>query len=146
MEDFKLVAVKCKSCDSGLTVEVNDSVVYCGSCGNGWEIVNDELQPLEINFAKALIQGQGEVVYRPFWLVKTYLKINSRDASGGWTSTLFGGNSKATEGDVTFYVPAFWMTIESVKSIGGTFTVKNPVASPPQSPLPFGIGILLLLL
>lgn len=130
MEDFKLVAVKCKSCDSGLTVEVNDSVVYCGSCGNGWEIVKDELQPLEINFAKPLIQGQGEVVYRPFWLVKTYLKINSRDASGGWTSTLFGGNTKATEGEVTFYVPAFWMTIESVKNIGGTFTVKNPVASP----------------
>lgn len=129
MDDFKLVAVKCKSCDSGLTIEVNDNVVYCSSCGNGWEIVNDELQPLEINFAKPLIQGQGEMVYKPFWLVNTYLKINSRDASGGWVSTLFGG-SNATEGNVLFYVPAFWMTIESVKNIGGTFTVKNPVASP----------------
>jgi hypothetical protein len=129
MEDFKLIAVKCKSCDSGLTVEVNDSIVYCSSCGNGWEIVNDELQPIEINFGKALIQGQGELVYKGFWLVDAYVKILSRDASGGWVSTLFGGSNK-TEGEVLFYVPAFWMGIESVKNIGVNFTTKNPVASP----------------
>lgn len=132
MDDFKIVAVKCKSCDSGLTAEINDNVVYCSSCGNGWEIVDDQLVPLEINFAAPLIQGQGDLTYKPFWLVDTYLKILSRDATGGWTSTLFGGggSSNQTEGNVLFYVPAFWMTIESVKNIGGTFTTKNPVASP----------------
>ncbi len=131
MDDFKLVAVKCKSCDSGLTTEVNDNVVYCASCGNGWEIVDGGLVPIDINFAKPLIQGTGELIYKPFWLVDTYLKIISRDASGGWTTTLFGGgSSNQTEGNVLFYVPAFWMTIESVKNLGGTFTTKNPVASP----------------
>jgi hypothetical protein len=130
MDDFKLIAVKCKSCDSGLTVEINDNVVYCASCGNGWEIVDDQLVPLEVNFAAPLIKGQGDLIYKPFWLVDTYLKILSRDAAGGWVSTLFGGSSNQTEGNVLFYVPAFWMTIESVKNIGGTFTIKNPVASP----------------
>lgn len=130
MEDFKLIALKCPSCDSGLVVEINDNVVYCSSCGNGYEIKNDELVPIEINFAKPLVQGQGEIVYKPFWLVNAYVKILSRDSSGGWVSNLFGGKSNQTEGDVLFYVPAFWMTIESVKNIGGTFTLKNPVASP----------------
>jgi hypothetical protein len=129
MEDFKLIAVKCKSCDSGLTVEMNDNIVYCSSCGNGWEIVNEELIPVEIGFAKPLIQGQGELVYKGFWLVDTYVKIHSRDSSGGWISSLFGGANK-TEGDVLFYVPAFWMPIESVKQIGVTFTTKNAVPSP----------------
>jgi hypothetical protein len=129
MEDFKLIALKCPSCDSGLTVEINDTVVYCASCGNGFEIKDDKLEPIEINFGKPLIQGQGEIVYKPFWILNTYVKILSRDSSGGWVSNLFGG-SKKTEGDVLFYVPAFWMTIDSVKNIGGTFTLKNPVASP----------------
>ena len=129
MEDFKLIAVKCKSCDSGLTVEMNDNIVYCSSCGNGWEIVNDDLVPIEIGFAKPLIQGQGEIVYKGFWLVDTYVKINSRDSSGGWISSLFGGANK-TEGDVKFYVPAFWMPIESAKQLGVAFTTKNAVPSP----------------
>jgi hypothetical protein len=129
LEDFKLIAVKCKSCDSGLTVEMNDNIVYCASCGNGWEIVNDELVPIEIGFAKPLVQGQGELVYKGFWLVDAYVRIHSRDSSGGWISSLFGGSNK-TEGDVKFYVPAFWMPIESAKQIGVTFTTKNAVPSP----------------
>jgi hypothetical protein len=129
MEDFKLIAVKCKSCDSGLTVEMNDKIVYCSSCGNGWEIVNDDLVPIEIGFAKPLVQGQGEIVYKGFWLVDTYVKILSRDSSGGWISSLFGGSNK-TEGDVKFYVPAFWMPIESAKQLGVAFTTKNAVPSP----------------
>lgn len=129
-EDFKLIAIKCDSCDSGLVVEVNDNVVYCSSCGNGYEIVNDKLFPIEINFAKPLIQGQGEMIYKPFWIMDIYVNILSRDSSGGWLSNLFGGNSKQTEGVVKFYVPSFWMHIDSVKNLGVNFTLKNPVASP----------------
>jgi uncharacterized protein (DUF2164 family) len=130
LDDFKLIALKCKKCDSGLTVEVNDNVVYCSSCGSGFEIIDGELVPMEINFAKPLISGQGEMVYKPFWLLKTNLKILSRDSSGGWLSNIFGGNSNKTEGEVLFYVPAFWMTIDSVKNIGSMFTQRNPVTSP----------------
>jgi hypothetical protein len=129
MEDFKIIALKCKSCGGGLTVEVNDKVVYCFNCGNGYEIVKNNLVPIEINFAKPLIAGPGQAVYKPFWLLNTHVKILSRDASGGWVSNLFGGSNQ-TEGDFLFYVPAFWMTIDSVKNIGGTFTLKNPVSSP----------------
>jgi hypothetical protein len=129
MEDFKLIALKCPTCDSGLMVEVNDTVCYCSSCGNGYEIKDDQLVPIEVNFAKPLVQGQGEIIYKPFWTLNSYVKILSRDASGGWVSNLFGSKNKP-EGDVLFYVPAFWMTIDSVKNIGGAFTTKNPVASP----------------
>ncbi|MFI5145025.1 MAG: hypothetical protein ACHQJ4_05460 [Ignavibacteria bacterium] len=129
MEDFKLIALKCNSCGSGLTVEVNDYVCYCASCGNGYEIVDDKLVPMEVNFAHPDLPGQGEVIYKPFWLMNINVNILSRDASGGFISNLFGSSNK-TQGDVLFYVPAFWMTIDSVKNIGGTFTMKNPVASP----------------
>jgi hypothetical protein len=129
MEDFRLIAVKCKSCDSGLTVDVNDNIVYCSSCGNGWEIIKDELHPIEIGFAKPILQGNGELVYKGFWLVDAYVKILSRDSSGGWISSFFGSDNK-TEGNITFYVPAFWLTIESVKNIGSQFTLRNPVPNP----------------
>lgn len=129
MEDFKVVALKCKSCDSGLMIDVNDVVAYCSNCGNGWEIQNDTLVPIDINFAKPLVQGQGDIVYKPFWLVNANVNIISRDAAGQWVSSIFGG-SHQTQGDVLFYVPAFWMTIESVKNLGGQLTMKNPVASP----------------
>jgi len=129
MEDFRLIAVKCKSCDSGLTVDVNDTIVYCSSCGNGWEIINDQLHPIEIGFAKPVMKGEGELVYKGFWLVDAHVKILSRDSSGGWITSLFGSDNK-TEGNITFYVPAFWLTIESVKNIGSQFTLRNPVPNP----------------
>lgn len=129
MADFQIIALKCNTCNSGLTVDVNDYVAYCPNCGNGYEIISDQLVPIEVNFAKPLISGQGEVIYRPFWLMNVNVNIISRDASGGWVSNLFGGSNK-TQGDVLFYVPAFWLTIDSVKNIGGNFTMKNPVASP----------------
>jgi hypothetical protein len=135
MEDFKLIALKCPSCDSGLIVEVNDSVVYCSSCGNGYEIINDELIPIEVNFAKPIVQGQGEIVYKPFWLLNTKVDIHNREASGGWVSNLFGGN-KSSDGSILFYVPGFWTDIESVKQLGVNFTIKNPVASPQKFNVP----------
>jgi hypothetical protein len=135
MEDFKLIAVQCPSCSSGLTVEVNDNIVYCSSCGNGYEIINDKLEPIDINFAHPVVTGQGDVVYKPFWLVKTNVNIISRDASGGWISNLFGSSGK-NSGNITFYVPAFWMDIESMSKLGTNFTQKNPVASPQKYNVP----------
>jgi hypothetical protein len=129
MADFQIKALKCTSCNGELTVDANDYVAYCSNCGNGYEIVTDKLVPIEVNFAKPLLSGQGEIVYRPFWLMNLNVNIISRDSSGGWVSNLFGGSNK-TQGDVLFYVPAFWLTIDSVKNIGGTFTMKNPIASP----------------
>ena len=129
MEDFQLIALKCTSCGGQLAVEINDYVVYCFNCGNGYEIVEGKLVPIEVNFAHPAIQGQGDVVYKPFWLMNINVNITSRDASGSFVSNIFGGSHKM-QGDVLFYVPAFWMTIDSVKNIGSTFTLKNPAASP----------------
>jgi hypothetical protein len=129
MSDFKLEAIKCKNCGSGLVVEINDYVTYCGSCGSGFEIVNGELQPIEINFSATAIPGNSEVVYKPFWLMKTNVEILERTAAGGFMKNLFGGSS-ATSGEITFYIPAFYCTLDNLKKIASTFTQKNPVASP----------------
>gem|GEM_PF-6610580 len=87
--DFKLIAVKCKNCDSGLVVEVNDNITYCMSCGSGFEIIVDgELIPIEINFAAATIRGNGEPIYKPFWLLKTTVTIHERNALSQFTKEM----------------------------------------------------------
>lgn len=130
MSDFKLEAVKCKKCDSGLMVEINDNIVYCSSCGSGFEIINGELTPIEINFAAAALRGEGEMIYKPFWLLKTQINIAERKASGNFLKNLFGGSSENTSGNITFYIPAFFCSIESMKDLATQFTMRNPVASP----------------
>lgn len=130
MSDFKLEAVKCRQCGSGLVVEVNDNIVYCTSCGSGFEILNGELIPIEINFAAAAIRGEGEVVYKPFWLLKTNISISERNASGNFLKNIFGGSNDITSGEITFYIPAFYCSLEVIKNLATQFTLKNPVASP----------------
>jgi hypothetical protein len=129
MFEFKLVAVKCKNCGSGLVVEVNDNITYCTSCGSGFEIIDGELQPIEINFAAAAIRDEGEMVYKPFWLVKTDVNILERNASGAFLKNLFGGNSSSS-GSINFYIPAFFCPLETMKNLATQFTAKNPAASP----------------
>lgn len=130
MSDFILEAVKCKKCGSGLLVEVNDNIVYCSSCGSGFEIVKGELIPIEINFAAATIGSEGEMIYKPFWLLKTHISITGRKASGNFLKNIFGGSSDNTSGDITFYIPAFYCSIEVMKNLATQFTIRNPVASP----------------
>ena len=130
MSDFKLVAIKCKTCDSGLVVAVNDNITYCQSCGSGWEIIEGELKPIEINFAAAAMRGDGELIYKPFWLVTANIHIHSRESSGGFFSNLFGGNKEQTSGTIKFYVPAFTCDLEKMKNIALAFTSSNPAPSP----------------
>lgn len=129
MSDFKLEAIKCKNCGSGLVVEINDNITYCGSCGSGFEIINGELSPIEINFASAAIPGNSEMVYKPFWLIKADVEILERTSSGGFFKNLFGGKQENT-GSIIFYIPAFYCNLDSVKELASAFTQKNPVASP----------------
>ncbi|HMQ67951.1 MAG TPA: hypothetical protein PKA90_03140 [Ignavibacteria bacterium] len=130
MSDFKLEAVKCKQCGSGLVVEVNDNIVYCASCGSGFEIINGEMSPIEINFASAAIREDGELIYKPFWLLKTNISILERNASGNFLKNIFGGSNDNTSGEIIFYIPAFYCSLEVMKNLATQFTIKNPVASP----------------
>lgn len=130
MSDFVLEAVKCKKCGSGLLVEVNDNIVYCSSCGSGFEIINGELLPIEINFAAAALRGEGDMIYKPFWLIKTNINIADRKATGNFLKNIFGGSNQASSGSITFYIPAFYCSIDALKHLATQFTMSNPVASP----------------
>lgn len=126
---FKLEAVNCKNCGSGLVVEVNDNIVYCSSCGSGFEIIGDEMIPVEINFANPAFRDNAETVYKPFWYIKSHVDILERTSSGGFLSKVFGAKNENSF-DIKFYIPAFYCTIESMKALSQAFTAKNPVASP----------------
>ncbi|MEO6695542.1 MAG: hypothetical protein ABIY50_09075 [Ignavibacteria bacterium] len=130
MSDFKLEAVKCRSCGSGLIIEVNDNIVYCSSCGSGFEILNGDLIPIEINFAAAAIPSEGEMIYKPFWLIKVNVNILERKAKGEFLKNLFGSSGEMTSGDITFYIPAFYCPLDTMKEFATQFTLRHPVASP----------------
>ena len=130
MSDFKLEAVKCRSCGSGLVIEVNDNIVYCSSCGSGFEIVEGELTPIEINFAAAALRSEGEMIYKPFWLLKIKVDILERKAKGEFLKNLFGGSGELTSGEVSFYIPAFYCHLDTMKNLATEFTLQHPVASP----------------
>ncbi|MGV8017905.1 MAG: hypothetical protein AB2L26_06930 [Ignavibacteria bacterium] len=129
MSEFKLEAIKCKNCGSGLMVEINDFVTYCTNCGSGFEIVNGLLQPIEVNFAQPARPAEGEIVYKPFWILKTNVTILERTSSGGFLKNLFGGNDGAG-GAIKFYIPAFRLPVDNMREMASAFTIKDPVASP----------------
>ncbi len=126
---FKLESIKCKNCGSGLVVELNDLVTYCTSCGSGFEIENGELQPVEVNFAAAAVRSDGEMVYKPFWLVRTDVEITKRKASGGFFDKMFGDKPQM-KFSLNFYIPAFDCDVETMKFLAQTFTAQNPAKSP----------------
>ncbi|HQY21765.1 MAG TPA: hypothetical protein PLD63_14220 [Ignavibacteria bacterium] len=130
MSDFILEAVKCKNCGSGLAVEVNDNIVYCTSCGSGFEEIDGEMKNINIDFASAAIRSEGELIYKPFWLLHTTITVHERKATGNFIKNLFGGSNDFTNGDILFYIPAFYCNLENLKNLSTQFTMKNPVASP----------------
>lgn len=130
MNDFKLEAINCKNCRSGLVVEVNDNIIYCSSCGSGFEIIEGELSPIEINFAAPALKAEGEIIYKPFWYIKSKIDILERKAGGQFLKNLFGGSNNSPSGNITFYIPAFYCSIDSMKNLATQFTMRHPVASP----------------
>ncbi len=137
MADFILEAVICKNCGSGLMVEVNDNITYCTNCGSGYEIEDGNLNPIEINFAAAAIRSEGEIVYKPFWLMKANVNVTDRQADGGIFKSMFGKADGTGSASVNFYIPAFYCDVNKMKRISMAFTAANPVASPQKynSPL-----------
>jgi len=129
MANFKLEVVKCKNCASGLVVELNDSITYCMSCNNGYEIIDGELYSIEINFANAALPPEGELIYKPFWYLKTNVEILVRESDAGFFSRTFG-NTNTTSGSVNFYIPAFSCPIEFTRQLAIAYTQRNPVSSP----------------
>lgn len=130
---LRLVALKCEKCGSLLDADQNDVVYYCNNCDTGYELINemDELAPAEVDFALPANVLDAEVIYYPFWVFDTDIKISSRDASG--TSSVSGElfKKKQNDGDVTnsvkkFYVPAFDTSLENIKQLGLGFTRQQP--------------------
>lgn len=126
---FKIEAIHCKNCGSGLVVEVNDNITYCSSCGSGFEIVEGELQPIEINFLNPAIREEANLIFKPFWFIKSHVEILERTSKGGIFQKMFGKENENSF-DLNFYIPAFYCSLETMKNLAKLFTAKNPVASP----------------
>lgn len=130
MSDIRITAIQCANCGSTLSVEVNDMITYCISCGSGFELVDGKLQPIEINFIAPIHSQPGELIYKPFWKLETSVNIIERYASEGFLKKLFSGNTPGAEGIVNFVIPAFDCSIDSLKKLAMHYTFQAPGLSP----------------
>ena len=126
---FKLETVQCKNCGSGLSVELNDNITYCTSCGSGFEILEDVASPINVGFIPPAIREEAEIIYKPFWLVNAHINILERTSTGGALTKMFGSENENSF-DMKFYIPAFYCNLDSMKGLAQVFTAKNPGASP----------------
>ncbi len=130
---LRLVALKCNKCGSLLRAEPNDLVYYCNNCGTGFELINekDELVVVNIDFALPIKKQDAEILYLPFWVFETDIRINSRDSSAtpgsaaGFIKNIFSGGD-GRKPVTKFYVPAFDTPITNIRKLGIEFTKNQP--------------------
>lgn len=130
MSDIYIIAIKCANCGSTLSVEINDVITYCTSCGSGFELVDGKLCPIEVNFISPIKPQQGDLIYKPFWELKANVSIIERDASGGFLRKIFTGSASEGGGMLNFVIPAFDCSIESLKKLAMYYTFQTPILSP----------------
>ncbi len=58
------------------------------------------------------------------------MNIVERKAGGKLLRSLFGDSHNSSSGDLTFYIPAFHCSLDTIKNLATQFTMKHPVASP----------------
>jgi len=122
-----VVPLNCESCGSLLESEDRDLAFRCANCGQGYALVEGGLKRLTVKSASPKLQERGEVQYYPFWVLKAEVMIESRDASGGFFSSLLGGGGSGRPGGaIAFYVPGFDAPLEVLKQLSVEFTKEQP--------------------
>jgi hypothetical protein len=103
----KVTQIKCPKCNTPIFYKYVDSVFLCDNCGT-MHVRDAGIETLEMNVGRFTRQGDGERVYRPFWVASVTFQIDDLKIEGGGLSNLFGllsGQSK--QGTILMYIPAY---------------------------------------
>src|SRR3990172_10961711 len=102
---IQLVTLRCPRCNSDLTGGKEGVFLYCPHCGAGFEIIEEELHPINVDFVTAVDEPKE---FLPFWAFDAQLQLKTREAK----STLFGSPKGLIHlfeerGKLRLYVPAY---------------------------------------
>lgn len=119
---IQLVSLKCPSCNSEFKIGNNTLFLYCGSCGSGFEVIEEQLSQVQVYFA---LHGGQQNAFLPFWAFEAHLQVTNRDSKGhGRAQGLFSAFEKRSV--LRFYVPAFLDDLNSEKPRALDLTYQQP--------------------
>jgi hypothetical protein len=122
----KVTQIKCPKCNTPIFYKYVDSVFLCDNCGT-MHVRDAGIETLEMNVGRFTRQGDGERVYRPFWVASVTFQIDDLKIEGGGLSNLFGllsGQSK--QGTILMYIPAYETEAMDFKDTAMRMTEKPP--------------------
>lgn len=128
IKDLKILPLKCEKCGGFIEAESYDVVFYCGNCSTGFELVDDNLEPIEVKFAAAK-GGSTASIHKPFWVLDTEISFFERRTANGVVdafSKFFLSDRGRDVLRIHFYVPAFEIDLKNLKKLGIKYTQQQP--------------------
>ena len=134
-KSLKLIPINCLECKEPIKSKGQDIFFYCDECKVGYEIFQNKLRKVDVNFKKYNDTLDGKIRTIPFWTFNSRLKITAREAKkdvklflSEFTEFLTGIYvTRGNKGYMKFYVPATSDHPEKLASIGKKFTMEQPV-------------------
>lgn len=115
---MKLLALKCPACGNALAPNDDDLVIACSQCGAASAITDEGLQPIEVRYAAG-----GTDQRRPWWVFEGRVQLMRRETQGGnrrEEAQAFWSEPRS------FYVPAWELSLQSLKSNGLDMLKQQP--------------------
>jgi hypothetical protein len=100
---IQVITLRCPSCNADFKIGTNTIFLYCGSCGSGYELQEENLSAIPVYFAR---YGENQNNFHPFWAFEARIQVTNRETKGGSRDHgLFPLFEKL--GVLRLYVPAF---------------------------------------
>lgn len=115
----QLIALKCPRCTELIPAEEDEVAWVCGQCGQGTQLTDDGLAPLDVNWAAAKDKASN-VRRLPFWVFDGAVAFNRRQSFGRQNDP-----DKLWDARRRFYVPAFSASLEQLETLGASLTRKQ---------------------
>ncbi len=132
MESVYLEPIKCQQCNQPMEDKGQDIFFYCDFCHKGYEIRDQKLHPVDVQFkiCQGVKEARGKTL--PFWAFKSNLTIFYRETKITAMSVLSAlgdillGKGEDKKKERIFYIPAYRDEQGKNISIGFHLTVKQP--------------------
>lgn len=134
---MKLVALRCPECNEALSAKDEHIVVTCERCGTAVRLGDQGLSRVSVSYARPK-SGTRSIRWRPFWVFHGRVHIHRRDAEEGGSgmAKVLGllnlghgsGDDRLAiwEGPRDLYVPAWEMSPQAAKGLGGNLIHSQP--------------------
>jgi hypothetical protein len=121
MTPIELVPLKCINCDALIPADQDEVAWVCESCGQGQQLVEEGLAPLQIHYARRILPSK---VGRPFWVCDGQVQIQrdvypiqrpkTADAEDFWSLPR------------RFVIPAFKIPLDDLTRLGSRYLLEPP--------------------